>query len=76
MRPHLVVFSAPSFDQDLRFVERVEDLPIQELIPELADEGFDLAVLPRAARCDEERCHAEGLQPLSDHLGRELRTVI
>ena len=60
MRPHLVVFPPPSFDQDLRLFERVEDLPVQELIAHLADEGLDIAVLPRASRRDEERGDTAG----------------
>ena len=32
MRPHLVVLPSPSLDQNLRLFERVEDLPVEELI--------------------------------------------
>jgi hypothetical protein len=58
--PHLVVFPTPSSDQNLFLYVRVEDLSVQELIAKLADEGLDIVLLPRAARRDEERCHAEG----------------
>ena len=54
--PYLAAIPTPSFDQDLSLFERVEDLSVQELIPQLADEGLDVAVLPRTARCDEECC--------------------
>ncbi len=74
--PHLVVFPTPSSDQNLRLYERVKNLSVQELIAKLADEGLGIAVLSRAARRDEERCHAEALQPLSDYPIPELRPVV
>ena len=60
-------------DYDPRFFERVEDLAIEELVPELRVEALDIAVLPRAARCDVGRLCADsrdtGLDGLSDELG-------
>src|SRR3712207_5599954 len=35
MRPDGVVVPAPGLDQDLRLLQAVEDLPIQQLVPEL-----------------------------------------
>jgi hypothetical protein len=46
--PYGVVVLAPLFDQHLGFLERVEHLAVQQLVAELAVEGFDVAVLPRA----------------------------
>ena len=46
MGPHLVVLSSPLLDQDPGLVKGVEDLPVQEFISPLADQGLDIAVLP------------------------------
>ena len=48
-----VVLPAAPFDQDLCLGERVEDLPVEEFITQLAVERFDIAVLPRTAGLDE-----------------------
>ena len=45
MWPEAVVVLSPGFDERLSFVKGVEDLLVQEFIPELAVEGFDVAVL-------------------------------
>jgi hypothetical protein len=41
MGPHLVVLSSPLLDQDPGLVKGVEDLPVEELITHLADQGLD-----------------------------------
>ena len=76
MWPHRVVLPSPSFDQDLGFCQRVADLPVEEFIPPRAVEGFDVPVLPRAPRLDEQRLHLQGLEPEPDELRRELRAVV
>lgn len=58
VRSHSVVVIPPAFDQDLRLLERVEDLRVQQLVPQLAVERLDVAVLPRAAGLDKQRLHA------------------
>ena len=40
---------APAFDHDLRFLERVEDLAIEQLVAQAGVEALDEAVLPRTA---------------------------
>jgi len=55
MRPDLVVFLPPTLDQNLGLFQGVENLPIQQLIPQLPVEAFVVAILPRAARFDIER---------------------
>jgi hypothetical protein len=50
----VVVLTPPLFDQDLCLLERVEELAVQEFVAQLAVEGFDGAVLPTAARFDEQ----------------------
>src|SRR4051794_7109264 len=53
MRPDLVVSRAPSFDQRHCLLQAVEDLEVQQLVPELAVEAFAVAVFPGTARLDE-----------------------
>jgi hypothetical protein len=42
-----VVVDAPFLNDYLSFLETVEDFAIQTFVPELAVEGFAVAVLPR-----------------------------
>jgi hypothetical protein len=46
MRPLGVVVDAPALDDRLGFPEAVEDLAIEQFIPEFAIEGLAVAVLP------------------------------
>ena len=46
MRSLLVAVSPLLFDDDLCLFETVEDLPIQQFIPETDIEGLAVAVLP------------------------------
>lgn len=43
----------PPVDQDPGLGQRVEDLPVKQLVPQLAIEALAVAVLPRWARLDE-----------------------
>lgn len=45
----IVVFS-PFFDQDLGFTQSIEDLSIEQFVPEPAIEAFTISVLPCIAR--------------------------
>lgn len=47
LRHDRVVVLAPLFDDDLRLLQTVEDLAIEQLIAELAVEGLAVAVFPR-----------------------------
>lgn len=55
MWSYSVVVPPPLLDQDTGFLQRVEDLPVQQLIPQLPVERLDVPVLPRTARLDEQR---------------------
>ena len=72
----MVVFPSPVFDDDSGFQQCIKDLSIEQLIPEPADKGLHVAVLPGAAGFYEERPHTRVRQPLSDRLGREDRVII
>lgn len=70
-----VVVPAALPDQDRSFFQRVEDLRVQQLVSELAVETFAVTVLPSAARFDEQRADIQPLEPISDGVGVELRSV-
>ena len=55
VRPDAVIMLSPAFDQHFGCQKRVEDLAIQQHIPQFAVEGLDVAVLPGAVGVDE-RC--------------------
>ena len=65
----------PSLDQHLGFLERVEDLAVQQLVAQLAVEALVVAVLPRAAALDEQRPHADPAEPSPHRLGGEFPAV-
>ena len=48
---------------DLR--QRVEGLPVQQLVPKLAVQALDVAVLPCSARLDVERVGSQLIKPRS-----------
>ena len=52
MRSSGVVLVAPAFDDDLGLLERIEDLAIEELVPEPGIEALAIAVLPGRSRLD------------------------
>ena len=53
-----------------------EDLSVEQFIPELAVERFDISVLPGTARLDEEGSHPESSEPLPYRLCRELGSIV
>ena len=46
VRAHGVVVAAPLLDEDLGFTQGVEDLAVQQLVPEPGVEALAVAVLP------------------------------
>ena len=76
MRTDMVVLTQPLPDDDLGFFQTVEDFSIQQLISELAIEGFTAPLLRRAARFDEARFGSDLCQSIAYDLGRHLWAVI
>lgn len=76
MWPLRVVEHPPLLDQYLRLPKRVKQLPIQQLIPELAVERFTVAVLPWAARRYVDRLCAQAAQPVPESLGDHFRAIV
>jgi len=76
MRPQSVVVPSPAFDHDLRLLERIEDLAIEQLVPEPGIEALDEAVLPRTAWSDVSGLGSDSGDPLLDGLGDKLRAIV
>src|SRR5580693_3409012 len=68
--------AAPAFDHDPGLRERIENLPIQQLVPEPSVEALDEAVLPGAARRDISHLRSDGRDPVLHGVGDELRSVV
>ena len=52
MRPLCIVVLSPALDDELGFSDRVEDLPVQQFVPEPGVEALAMAILPSIARQD------------------------
>ena len=76
MRPDVVVVVAPLFDDDLCFFQRVEQLAVQQLVAQPAVEALVVAVFPRAAGFDKCSPDAQLVQPVPEHLRRELAAIV
>ena len=72
----VVVVESPAVDHPTGLLPTQEQLPVQQLVTQLAVERFDVAVLPWAALGDEQRLHIGTLQPTTNRLGHELWTVV
>ena len=67
-----IVVTSPALDHDLSLLQRVEDLPVQQLVAQAGVEALDVAVLPRAAGRDVGRLGTDGGDPFLHGLGDEL----
>src|SRR5208283_5937403 len=76
MRPYRVVMHSPLLDHHLGLLQRVEDLSVQALIPELAVEAFTVPVLPGTAGLDVQRLRAHGRQPLPQSFRNKLGPIV
>jgi len=76
MRANRIVVAAPAFDDDLGFVQGVEDLAVEQLVAQARIKTFDEAVLPRAAGGDVGGLCADRGDPLPHRRGEELRPII
>ena len=76
MGPEVVVREAPLLAEYLRLEQRLEALTVEALVPELALKRLDGAILPGAARLDEERLQGHALEPVRHRLGGELGAVV
>jgi len=67
---------SPLADYGLGFFQTVEDFAIEQLVTQLAIEGFTISVLPRTTRLDVKGFRANARQPTAYDLRRHLWTVI
>ncbi len=67
---------SPTPDDDLGLSHRIEDLAIEQFVPELAVEALIVAILPRRSRLYVKRLHPDPAEPVP-HRGRcKLRPII
>ena len=76
MRSDGVVVLSPLLDDDLGFLEAVEDLTVQQLVAQLSVKGFVVAILPGTSRLDVQGFGPYLRQPVAHDLGGHLRTVV
>jgi len=76
MWSHVVVLSEPLVDDDLGLLQAVEYLPVQEFIPEAGIEALAIAVLPWRPWFYVSGLRTNCLDPLSNRIGDELRSVV
>lgn len=75
-RPEGVVLSWPVIGQKLGLVHRVEQLLIQQFVPEPPVKRFGKAVLPWNTRLDVGRVDVAALAPAPEGVGDELGPVV
>ena len=71
-----VVVSPPLFDDDLSLFEGIEDLPIEQFVPEAGIEGLAVAVLPGRAEFNVSGIGPHRLDPSPDRLGHKLGSIV
>jgi hypothetical protein len=74
--PLRVVVPSPLFDDDLGLLQAVEYLPVQEFIAEPGIEALAIAVLPWRPWFYVSGLRTNCLDPLSNRIGDELRSVV
>ena len=76
MGPNRIVVLPPGFDHGLGFLERVEDLAIEQLVPQPDVEAFAIAILPWAPGFNVGGLRADRGDPVSHRLGHELGSIV
>ena len=73
VRPDRVVLPLPALDQHPCLLQRVEDLPVEQLVSKLAVEALAVPVFPRTPWLNEQRTDLESIEPLPYRPSTELR---
>jgi hypothetical protein len=73
MRSPFVVSSSPVLGDYLRLQERLEDLSVQQLIPEPPVERLHVSILPTASHFNTQRLDANPFQPIPHRSGNRIR---
>jgi hypothetical protein len=71
-----IVVSPPALDHDLRFLQGIEDFPVQQLVAQAGVEALDVTVLPRATRSDVGGLGTDRGNPFLHGLGDELGPIV
>ena len=76
MRPLRVVVFPPFFDDYLRLFQAVENLTIEQFVPEAGIKTFAVSVLPWRTGIDVGGLGANSVDPAPDGLSNELRSIV
>ena len=76
MRSDFIVMPPPALDDDLGLLERVKNLPVEQLVAHAGIETLDVTVLPWAAWRDVGCLRPDRVDPCLDRLGDELGTIV
>lgn len=71
-----VVVTPPSFDHDLRFLQRVEEIAVDQFVAQLAVETLAVAVFRGTSWLDVSGLGSKGGNPLAKGGSNKLRTVV
>ena len=72
----VIVIQSPTIYNIPRLSQAQEQLAIKAFVPELTVEAFNVTILPRTTRLDEQGSDLLGGQPLLDGLAGEFRAVV
>src|SRR5271156_3737729 len=67
---------APLANDDLSFLQAIEDLTVQQFVAKLAIEAFAIAVFPGTPRFDVKGLGTDACQPAAHDLGGHLRAIV
>ena len=76
MGPDGIVMPPPALDHDLSFLQRVEDLTVQQFVAQAGVEALDVPVLPGTARSDVGGLSTDRGNSFLHGLRDELRAVV
>jgi hypothetical protein len=76
VRPLLIIFCSPLFQDDPGLKQAVEDLSVQTFIAQLVVEAFDIGLFPRCSSLDISASDRLVLEPVLNGLSNELRSII
>ena len=72
----MIIFPPPLLNQYLSFLKSGKYLPVQQIISKLTVKRFNITILPRTAKFDEEGFNTQPGQPFAYLPGGELRAVV
>ena len=72
----VVVLFSPIFDDASSFLQSVEQITIQALLPKLAIKAFNIGILPRTARRDVDRLATLLCQPFLHPVGDQFWSIV